>query len=444
MNSKFGFVGALAAASLVLSACGGPAGGGGGEGGSQIDYWLWDANQLPAYQQCADGFNAASDGVQVKITQIGWDDYWSQLTNRMAAGTAPDVITNNVGRYGDFLKNNQLVPLDDIGFDRTLFSEGLVDLWVGPDGKQYGIPKDWDTVALFYNKAMLQEAGLTDEQMANLDWNPVDGGSYEAAIARLSVDKNGVRGDEPGFDKDNVEVYGMGLANSGDGGVGHTSWSFLTATLGWTHTDKNPWGTHFNYDQAAFQDTFTWWRTLIEKGYMPPLETTVGGSMADNFGAGKAAINPNGSWMIGQYTSYDGIEVGFAPTPVGPSGNRASMFNGIADSIWAGSDNIDGAKKWVAYLGSPACQDVVAEHAVVFPAITAAGEKAAEAFAAKGIDVSAFTYHIGAGTTFLWPITENSERVRGIMTPVSDAVLTGAEPASAFTEANEQVNALFG
>ena len=59
---------------------------------------------------------------------------------------------------------------------------------------------------------MTDSAGLTAEQMANLDWNPQDGGSYEKAIAHLTVDKNGVRGDEAGFDKNNVAVYGLGLA----------------------------------------------------------------------------------------------------------------------------------------------------------------------------------------------------------------------------------------
>ncbi len=50
---------------------------------------------------------------------------------------------------------------------------------------------------------------------------------------------------------------------------------------------------------------------------MPKLETTVGASVSDAFGAGKAAVNTQGSWMIGQYTSYKGIETGIAPHPQG-------------------------------------------------------------------------------------------------------------------------------
>ena len=51
--------------------------------------------------------------------------------------------------------------------------------------------------------------------MKNLAWNPQDGGTYEKVIAHLTVDKNGKRGDEAGFDKNNVAVYGLGLNGGG-------------------------------------------------------------------------------------------------------------------------------------------------------------------------------------------------------------------------------------
>ena len=244
-----GFVGATAAAVLILTSCSGSTGGDSGDGDGTIDYWLWDSNQMPAYQQCAEDFHAENPDVTVKITQLGWGDYWAKLTNGMAAGNAPDVFTDHLSKYPDFLKTKQLLPLDDIDVDFSIYNEGLADLWVGEDGNRYGLPKDWDTVALFYNKAMTEEAGISDEQMATLTWNPDDGGTYEDVIARLTVDKNGKRGDEAGFDKNNVEVYGLGLGGAGSG-MGQTEWSYLPATTGWTHTDENPWGTKYNYDDA--------------------------------------------------------------------------------------------------------------------------------------------------------------------------------------------------
>ncbi|UKA62234.1 ABC transporter substrate-binding protein [Arthrobacter sp. FW306-04-A] len=449
MKKSTGTIGAVAVAAAValsLSACGGGSAPASSEAKGEINYWLWDANQLPMYQQCASDFTKANPNITVKITQRGWDDYWTTLTNGFVSGTAPDVFTDHLSKYPEFASKKQLLALDDAvakdGIKLDVYNKGLADLWVGQDGKRYGLPKDWDTVGLFYNKAMTDSAGITAEQMAKLDWNPKDGGSYEKTIAHLTVDKNGKRGDEPGFDKNNVAVYGLGLSGSGSG-QGQTQWSFLAATNGWTSTDKNPWGTKFNYDDPKFQETIAWWAGLADKGYMPKLETTVGASVSDNFGAGKAAINTNGDWMIGQYIGYKGIQTGIAPTPVGPSGKRASMFNGLADSIWAGTKNPAAATKWVEYLASSACQDVVAQKAVVFPAITTSSDMAAKAFTAKGVDVSAFTTQVKDNTTFLFPIADKAAKVDGIMKPAMDAVLSGKKPASSLSDANNQVNNLF-
>ena len=445
MKKTLGAVAAAAAIAISLSACGGSAPAT-SEAKGEINYWLWDANQLPAYQQCADDFTKANPDIKVKITQRGWDDYWTTLTNGFVAGTAPDVFTDHLSKYPEFAAKKQLLALDDAvakdGIKLDIYTKGLADLWVGQDGKRYGLPKDWDTVGLFYNKAMTDSAGLTAEQMANLDWNPQDGGSYEKAIAHLTVDKSGKRGDEPGFDKNNVAVYGLGLAAAGSARA-RPQWSFLTGTTGWTATDKNPWGTKFNYDDPKFQETIAWWAGLADKGYMPKLETTVGASLSDNFGAGKAAINTTGDWLIGQYTGYKGIEDRHRTHPDG-TGRQARQHVQRPGRLHLGRHQEPGSLgKWVEYLASTACQDVVASKAVVFPAITSSSEKAAEAFKAKGIDVSAFTTHVKEGTTFLFPIADKAAKVDGIMKPAMDAVLSGKKPASSLTEANDQVNSLF-
>ena len=183
--------------------------------------------------------------------------------------------------------------------------------------------------------------------------------------------------------------------------------------------------------------------SLAEKGYMPSIEAVTGQSSADIFGAGKYAMITNGSWMINQMFSYTDVETGLAPTPTGPSGERASMYNGLADSVWAGSDNKAAAVKWVEYLGSAACQDIVGEAGVVFPAIPSATDKAQAAFADRGIDVEPFLVHVTDGTTFLFPITDYASQINNIMQPAVDAVFSGKAEPESLDAANEQVNALF-
>jgi multiple sugar transport system substrate-binding protein len=341
------------------------------------------------------------------------------------------------------------VALDDQlkkdGVKTDIYQKGLADLWVGKDGKRYGLPKDFDTVSIFYNKDLIKAASVNEADLATLTWNPTDGGTYEKMIAHLTVDANSKRGDEAGFDKTKVKVYGLGLDGGSGGGNGQTQWSMYTGTTGWTFTDKNPWGKHYNYDKPEFQNTMAWMRSLIEKGYMPSIESITGQSSADIFGAGKYAMITNGSWMINQMFGYKGINTGLAPVPIGPNGKRSSMYNGLADSVWIGSKNQAAAIKWVEFLGSAAAQDIVGKSGVVFPAIPSGTDLAGQAFGAKTIDVnSSFLVHIKDGTTFLFPITDNASQVTGIMQPAVDAVFTGKAKADSLTAANTQVNALFG
>jgi ABC-type glycerol-3-phosphate transport system substrate-binding protein len=158
----------------------------------------------------------------------------------------PPLVTDHLSKYTDFFTKHQILPLDDLikkdNVDTSIYQPGLADLWVGSDGHRYGLPKDWDTVAIFYNKLFTDTAGLTADQLNTMAWNPSDGGTYEKALAHLTVDKSGKRGDEPGFDKHNVKTYGLWLEGSGSG-FGQTQWSTYALSDGWTATNKNPWGT---------------------------------------------------------------------------------------------------------------------------------------------------------------------------------------------------------
>jgi multiple sugar transport system substrate-binding protein len=96
--------------------------------------------------------------------------------------------------------------------------------------------------------------------------------------------------------------------------------------------------------------------------------------------------------------------------------------------------------KWVEFLGSRTCQDIVGRTGVVFPAISSSADLAIKAYADKGIDVSPFTDHVKDGTTFLFPITEHAADVDAAIRPAMDAVVGGKADASDLTEANEKVN----
>jgi multiple sugar transport system substrate-binding protein len=437
-------IAALAGALTLSLATGCANGDATGASANTVTYWLWDANQLPAYQACAKGFEKENPGLKVRITQLGWSDYWTKLTAGFIAGTQPDVFTDHIQKFGQFADLKVLEPLDDLGIKESDYQPGLAANWIGQDGHRYGAPKDWDTVALFYNGKMAKDAGLTAEQLNSLSWNPEDGGTFEKAIARLTVDRNGRRGDEPGFDKNHVKVYGL-ASNGGGYGDGQTQWSPFTASAGWSYTDKARWGTKYQYDSKTFQSVIKWYFGLAKKGYMAPFSDYNVQSNQSNtqVAAGRAAASFDGAWMISTYNGFKGRDIKTALTPVGPTGKRATMMNGLADSITKGSRNKAGARKWVAYLSSDKCQTVVGRYGVVFPATPAGTDAAIAAYRKKGIDVSAFTDPVADKKhvrTFSYPITNYAADVTALMQPAMEDIYGNGKSVSSLDQTNSQIN----
>ncbi|XVQ81780.1 ABC transporter substrate-binding protein [Microbispora siamensis] len=434
----------------TLAACGS-----GGEsqddaagGNVTIDYWLWDDNQQASYQACADAFHTANPTITVKITQTAWSQYWQNLTTQLAAGQAPDVWTDHVSYYPQFVASGQILDIQPYvtrdKVDLTQYQDGLPDLWV-KDGKRFGLPKDWDTEALVYNSTMLADQGIKPDEMANLTWNPADGGSLQQIIAKLTVDEKGHNGLDPAFDRNHVKVYGF-LPEWADGSQGQNGWGDLAVANGWTYLDKNPWGTHYRYDDPKLAQTIDWFKQLIDKGYAPKFDkqSTLGRDAVMN--AGKGAMTFAGSWTINTYLGQDAEQkFALAPMPAGPAGTRTTAINGLSDAIFAGTPHKEEAWKWVKFLGSADCQDIVAGNAVVFPAIKTAGEKAAAAHQAKGRDVHAYLDPTKTpGGTFLLPITDHGNEVSQIVQDAIQSVILGqAGAADALKKANDQVNALF-
>ncbi|MFM9553735.1 MULTISPECIES: ABC transporter substrate-binding protein [Streptomyces] len=433
------------AGALTLSLVTGCAQGDGtGASSNTVTYWLWDANQLPAYQACAEGFEKENPGLKVRISQLGWSDYWTKLTAGFIAGTQPDVFTDHIQKFGQFADLEVLEPLDDLGIEDSDYQPGLAANWIGQDGHRYGSPKDWDTVALFYNKKLAKDAGLTADELNGLSWNPKDGGTFEKAVAHLTVDGKGRRGDEPGFDRNDVKVYGL-ASNGGGYADGQTQWSPFTGSAGWSYTDKARWGTKYRYDSADFQSVIKWYFGLAEKGYMVPFsDYNVQSNQANTqVAAGKAAVTFDGAWMISTYAGFKGVDIGTALTPAGPTGKRATMMNGLADSITKASRNKAGARKWVAYLASDACQSVVGRYGVVFPATPAGTEAAVAAYEKKGLDVSAFTEPVADKKnfrTFSYPITNYAADVTALMQPAMEDIYGNGAPVSGLDETNDQIN----
>ena len=409
-----------------------------------IKYELWDSAQLPAYQAAAKVFMEKNPGIKVEITQLGWDDYWTGLQTEMVGGSASDVFTDHLAKYLDFASKNQLVDLTPYiqrdNLDTSIYMNDLEKLWQSKDGKTYGLPKDWDTICIVYNKDLTDKFGVSHDELNNLTWNAKDGGSFETMIRKLSLDTSGRNGLDPAFDKNNVAQYGLVVSHSDD--RGQAQFSGLAYSTGWTYTD-GLYDSNYHYDDPRFVETIKWMKKMQDEGFSAPYTETSNGS-ASIFNSQKAAIVFDGSWMIGTYKTNGAFDVGFARLPEGPAG-RKSMINGLGDSIWVGTKHKEESWQWVKFLASRESQEIVGSYGVVFPAIQSGVDKALETYAKKGYDVTAFTDEATAKDgTFLYPILDNSVKIGQIMTRTFDQIFLGEKDVeAALKDSNAEVKALF-
>ncbi|MEU8638064.1 sugar ABC transporter substrate-binding protein [Amycolatopsis sp. NPDC048633] len=439
--------GLAATLGALVAACGGGSASG---SGNTVNWWTWDDKQAAAYQTCASAFEKANPGTTVKITQYNVDDYFTKLTAGFVGGTAPDAFQNSVQYFQAYASQHQLLPLDDLiardKFDLKRFSVG-VDAWKFTDGKQYGLPLDWSATGLFYNTDAITKAGYTPADLAKLTWNPDDGGTFEKVAAHLSVDKNGVRGDQPGFDKDHVATYGTGQLASRDF-IGESTWSSFAMTTGWRMADKQSWPTRFTYDDPVFAKTLSWVRSLADRGFAPKIGTfTTGGqatiSDTDLLGSGKVAMETAGSWTAGTFAKLP-LKVVIAPTVLGPSGKRAVLSNSNGNNVWAGTKNPDLTWKWVSYMGSPECQSAAGASGTFFPSIPASMDASAAAMKSQGVDLSVFTSMLKDGTLVPAVVYGNGAALQDAERPLFEAYFAHQRDDDVFAEMASKSRTVLG
>lgn len=388
------------AMALSLVACGGSSNNGGDTSGTaapsggsadSLTINIWDANQQAGLQEICDDWTAES-GISVKVEVIEWDSYWTLLESGASGGTLPDVFWMHSDYAQIYMENDMLLDLTqyiaDDGVDMSIYYPDIVDIYTRDDGNIYALPKDHDTIALLYNKALFDEAGV---EYPTKDWTYED--MYEAAktITENTAD----------------DTYGVALNTSND----QDGWYNYIYAYGGNvvNTEK----TDTAIDSAESKAAMEMVRKMLSVGTP---QAVVAESGTDSlFMSGKVAMITQGSWMINSfYTAENSADYAWAEIPyadVNGDGEcqpeeRQTCYNGLG---WAAAANCkDPASAWslIKYLCSEDAQVKQAELGVTMAGIPGISDEFANAF--EGMDVSAFTDVETDGTLFARPGTRNS------------------------------------
>lgn len=348
----------LLAFSIFLIACGNNSEEAGNNGPVTITYSIWDTIQLPGMQAAADAFNEQNPNITVKVEVTPWDQYWTKLESSAQGGSMPDIFwmhSNEITKYsegGVLLDLTETVETSEL-IDMDRLPEELIDLYK-KDGQQLAIPKDYSTIGLWYNKEIFDEAGIAypDETWT---WDTL----LETAI-ELTDEKAG--------------VYGF-LAPLGREEGYH---NFIYQNGGQVLSD--------NKTQSGFRDEATveavqWYADLSVKHGVSP----TAGQFADNsnmsfFQSGRAAMAMFGSWMTAEIASNEQSNA-FADVAVLPQGTkRATIMNGLGNSISANTEHPEEALKFLEFLSSEEGMILQGQEGGAIPALEGADTSFIEAF----------------------------------------------------------------
>jgi len=132
----------------------------------EITYMMWGSpEELAVWEQIVADFEAANPGITVKVDVSDWDSYWSRLKTLYAGGTPPDVFAMDGPLYPDWQSRGVLLNLQPYIDKSPELLDGIYPATLSTyqrDGAYYGLPRDFQTITLFYNKDMFDAAGLAD------------------------------------------------------------------------------------------------------------------------------------------------------------------------------------------------------------------------------------------------------------------------------------------
>ncbi len=256
-------------------------------------------------------YNETNDkNIEVQMDIMPWDSFYQKLATALPVGEGPDILAMATERIGSYADPGALAAVDDI------YSSGIVDETVVPetlkenlkyDGKYYGVPMNFATLLLYYNKTIFEEAGL-DPEKAPETWEELE------QYAQQIVEKTG----KYGFDmavKDTTPMWCIMLWGNG--------------------------GDIIKDGKAVFNspenvETVTRWAENIRDKKFGP-EVLTGGEIDKLFESQKLAMYFCGPWATNGFTNA-GIDYGVAQAPKGPK-EQVTQANAVGMYMTSSSKN---------------------------------------------------------------------------------------------------------
>lgn len=382
-----------------------------------LRYAFWDKNQEPAILEIIDGFQEKNPNINIEIEVTPYKQYFTKLEAAATGNVLPDLFWMNGPNFVQYASNDMLMPVKDIvkaeGMDMNNYVDSLVSLYTHEE-TLYGIPKDLDSVAMWYNKEIFDKAGVA---YPTREWTIED---VKTASAKIK---------ESGQD-----VYGLTIAPNAQ----ESYYNFIPQAGGEIiSSDKKRSG----YHKPETLEAIKVMKDLYDSGIAVPYAAILDTRATDMFESGRVAMSYSGSWQAKPYDANNNINKKIGLTFMPAIKSNTSVVHGLSNVISANTKHPDAAAKFLSYLGSKEANTILAESGTVIPAYKDVQHLWVEAF--ENVDATAYIdilentmpYPVSAQTS-KWALIENDYLKQvwsGILSPEEavskiaqemDAVLT--------------------
>lgn len=314
----------------------------------EIHYAYWQDVLGTYLEQAKADFEAQNANVTIVLEPTSWAEYWTKLETAATGGSVADVFQMNGPNISKYALGGAILPIDDYiansDVDLANYPQAMNSLY-NVEGVQYGIPVDYDTIGLWYNKELFDAAGLA---YPNENWTWDD---LVSAAAKLTNKDTG--------------VYGISAGFADQGGFYNT----VFASGGYILNDDK---TACGFDQPATIAGIQCWVDLMKAGYSPSEASVEENPDYTQFMSGKIGMLFAGDWFAATFAGPDSdftnkCDVALLPTI---NGKRASVIHGKANCVSASSANPDQAWAWVNYLAGAQANQYLGESGAAIPAYT--------------------------------------------------------------------------
>jgi multiple sugar transport system substrate-binding protein len=400
---------AVAAVSLTLAACGSSGGGGSGaSSGSStsvkslrvLDYYNNEPDKS-IYAKVLDACGRAN-GVTIQREAVPGDTLIQKVLQQSSSKTLPDVLMLDNPDLQQIAATGALAPLDQFGLSAEGYVKGVVDASTY-QGKLYGLQPITNTIGLFYNKAILDQAGVKP---------PTTWDELKAAAKQLTSGKRyGIAFSAPANYEGTWQFLPFMWSNGGDEKDIATPQTAAALQL----------LVDLVKDGSASKSVVNWTQADVN----------------DQFKAGNAAMMVNGPWQFPVLDADTSLSYDVIPIPAPKAG--ATVVAPLGGETWTVPQTGDTARqqkaaKIVACLSSDENQLLLAKERKTVPTKTAlqskfvAAQPSMKTFSELVANARARTGELGAD----WP-----KAATKIYT-AEQAALTGqADPTKALQQAQD-------